>query len=500
MTALLLEGWLVKDGNSMGGWKNRYCSLTFANNQFTLDYFVSDDKAEKKGTFVFARNSGFTKVADSGDNKNCFSLEVADSGSLGRKAGARVTFSSPTVEGYVLWEKAFLNAKAPVGIMPGVGKSFGKHELLVLGASGNVGAATIRSLAAYSKEYIIRAGVRDISSAKNAPLAATGAKLVAANMANPKALVTVLNGVKVVFVVVPPTADRATLSIGAIKACKDAGVQHVVVVSGMSADKVGTIFADQFTAIEQYTKTAGIPYTIVRLPLFMENVLGQMQSIASNLQFYSALDSNKRYSAASVGDIGEAVAKIMASPQAYVNKTLHFGGTPVCENDYAVAFSGVLEKAVSHTTVTYPVHKQILANMGMEEWQCDGIIELEKLIANDEIFMVCGATDLHLILKRELASPATLAAHVAPGLRAIRAASEYEAKMAAEEAAANLEALKLQTAEQTAAKKAAAAAAHLKATKQNINNGGLVLKKMSTETGFKARFVGIDESKKILCW
>ena len=483
MTALLLEGWLVKDGNSMGGWKNRYCSLTFANNQFTLDYFVSDDKAEKKGTFVFARNSGFTKVADSGDNKNCFSLEVADSGSLGRKAGARVTFSSPTVEGYVLWEKAFLNAKAPVGIMPGLGKSFGKPELMVIGASGYVGVATVNSLAAYSKDFIIKAGVRDISSSKNSSLVANGVKLVAANMGNPKALVAALTGVKVVFVVVPGHADRVALGIAGVKACKDAGVGHVVLLSVASVVKPGTIFADQFHAIEEFTKTAGIPYTIVRLPMFMENVLGQMQSIATTLKFYSPIDSHLKYNCVSVGDVGEAVAKIMAKPDTFVNKTLTLSGNLVCEQDFANAFSTVLEQKVAHVAVPYAASKQSMIDMGMPEWQVDGVIELYKMVVNGEPCMTSAASDLPAILRRDLASPTSLAAYVAPGLRAIRAAAEYEAKIAAEDAAANLEAMKLATAEanasikaaeKAAADKAAAikAAEHLKATRLMLANGG----------------------------
>ncbi|KAJ1424395.1 hypothetical protein B484DRAFT_398305, partial [Ochromonadaceae sp. CCMP2298] len=256
----------------MGSWKNRYCTLTFQNNEFEFEYYVSDDKKDKKGVFTIARASGFKKAPNSGEIKNCFSIEVAESGGTGRKAGAKVVFSAPSVEAFVLWDKAFAEAKAPVGVMPGVGRSFGKPELMVLGASGYIGVATVKSLCLLG-DYNIKAGVRDVSSAKNISLVMGGAQLVQADLSKPKTLLPALRGVKVVFVVVPGHLERTALSIAGIKACKEAGVEHIVVLSICSADKAGTLFADQFSPIEAATKTCGLPYTIVRLPMFMENVL-----------------------------------------------------------------------------------------------------------------------------------------------------------------------------------------------------------------------------------
>eukprot|EP00600_Ochromonadales_sp_CCMP1393_P007882 CAMPEP_0174967610 /NCGR_PEP_ID=MMETSP0004_2-20121128/7678_1 /TAXON_ID=420556 /ORGANISM="Ochromonas sp., Strain CCMP1393" /LENGTH=609 /DNA_ID=CAMNT_0016216759 /DNA_START=77 /DNA_END=1906 /DNA_ORIENTATION=+ len=511
MAALLLEGWLVKDGNMLGSWKNRYCVLTFANGAFSLDYYVSDDKSDKKGTFVLARDSGFTKVANSGDIKNCFSLSVAASGSGSRKTGSKVTFSAPSMEAFVLWEKAFKEAKAPVGIMPGVGKSFGKPELIVLGASGYIGVATVNSLTAYSKDYNIKAGVRDVSSAKNSALVGGGVKLVQADMNKPKSLEPAVNGAKCVFIVVPGTQDRATLAINALNACKAVGVQHIVLLSVTSAVRAGTIFAEQFLPVESVAEKLGVPYTIVRVPMFMENILGQMQSIAISGEFYTPLEAPFVQNCASVGDIGEAVAKIMASPEKYVNKTLNLTGNAVAEKDFAEAFTKVMGSRVKHVGISYLDAKASMLGMGVPEWQADGIIETYKMCTDKEPAMIAGTSDLHTILQRGLATPASLAAYAAPGLKAIKAAAEYEAKVAAEEAAAKMESMKLVAAEAQAAIDAAEAAAkakaqaeaiakHVQQTRLMINNGGLVLKKMGNETGYKNRFVWIDDDDKKLCW
>jgi len=499
----------------LGSWKNRYCTLSFADNAFTLDYFVSDNKVEKKGTFVIPRKSGFAKSPDSGDIKNCFSIEVAASGSGSRKTGSKVTFSSPSKESFVLWEKAFLNAKAPVGIMPGVGKSFGTPELMVIGSSGYVGVATVNSLAAYSKNFTIKAGVRDVSSAKNSSLVGAGVKLVSADMSKPKTLVPALNGVKCAFVVVPGHADRTALGIAGIKACKDAGVGHVVVLSVCSVVKPGTIFADQFIPVEEYARSCGISHTIVRLPMFMENVLGQMQSIATAQEFFTPLQPGMSQNCVSVGDVGEAIARIMTTPEKYVNKTLTLAGTPVSEQDFATAFSEVLEVPVKHVAVSYLDGKASMMGMGMPEWQVDGVIELYKLIADKEPCLTSAISDMPAILQRELATPASLAAYVAPGLKAIKAAAEYESKVAAEEAAEKMATLKSAAAKGDAAAvaalnqakkdeqdKAAAAviATQVNKTKLAVNNGGLILKKFGNETAYKHRYVWIDDDDKKLCW
>jgi NAD(P)H dehydrogenase (quinone) len=507
-TILLLEGWLVKDGNGMGGWKNRFCSLTFSNNQFTLDYFVGDNKAEKKGSFVFARKSGFAKAPDNGENKNCFSLEVIDSDSISRKTGGRVTFSAPSPEAFTLWEKAFLNAKAPVGVMPGVGKSFGKHELVVLGAAGRLGSVIVQHLSGFTKDFIVRAGTRDTKKVKFPATVQT----VAADMSQTKTLGPVINGARCVFLSLTPEDDRVKVAANAIKACKDNGVQHVVFVSYAGAEtKPGTVLADQFRTVEEQLKTAGMRYTIARAPYFLDNVSEYFKAVTTTLQFSSALDTEIKYNAVAVADLGEAIAKIMMKPELYVNKTLNLSGAPVSELDMAEAFSSVMDKKVAHVSCSYDEMRATYAAAGLPEWRITGQVEMYQMIASGEPCLTEISSDLPAILKRDLASPASLLAAHGASLRAMRDAAEAEAKAAEEEAAAKLALMKLdvnanadaiKAAEKAAADKAEAekAAAHLKKTRAMIHDGGMVLKKMGNETGFKLRFVWVDEETKKLCW
>ena len=51
---------------------------------------------------------------------------------------------------------------------------------------------------------------------------------------------------------------------------------HIVVVSVITAALAKkSIFGDQFKPVEESARNCGIPFTLVRLPMFMDNNLGQ---------------------------------------------------------------------------------------------------------------------------------------------------------------------------------------------------------------------------------
>lgn len=230
--------------------------------------------------------------------------------------------------------------------------------------------------------------------------------MVTADMSKPETLPAALQGVSTVFIVVPGHADRTQLTLSAIKACKDAGVKHVVMLSVMTAVKPGTIFGDQFIPIEEATRASGLSYTIVRLPMFMENVLGQLQSIQGpDGVFYTPLADDAKYNCVALSDVGEAVAAIMAAPEQYAGKTLQLTGPLTTEAEIAAAFSASLGKEVKHVQVPYEAGKQAMMGMGMPEWQADGVVELLKFVEAGDDTMCAASSDVEQILGNSIRSP-----------------------------------------------------------------------------------------------
>ena len=65
--------------------------------------------------------------------------------------------------------------------------------------------------------------------------------------------------------------DRAALTINGINAAKDASVPFLLVLSVPTAGQ-DTVFGRQFGEIEEAATSSGVPTTLLRLPLFTDNI------------------------------------------------------------------------------------------------------------------------------------------------------------------------------------------------------------------------------------
>ena len=166
-------------------------------------------------------------------------------------------------------------------------------SIVLVGASGFIGKATVRALVAAGKAVTV--ATRNPASAASAEFTSAGATVVKGDLNDAASLVPVFTGAaagyiitpgsevcdadgtpslavpRVVLIVFPRPQDRTTLAINGINAAKSAGLPFLTVLSVATADKLDTVFGRQFTPIEEATKASGIPFTILRLPMFTDN-------------------------------------------------------------------------------------------------------------------------------------------------------------------------------------------------------------------------------------
>ena len=257
-----------------------------------------------------------------------------------------------------------------------------KPVVLVIGASGNIGLATLQVLSTkYADKIEIRAGVRDPEKADKVK-ALAGVNVVKAAQGDKAQLVKVFEGVNSLFIVVPGTENRAELSIKTAEAAKEAGVKNLVVVSAVTAEHTDTIFGKQFNEIESSISKLGVPYTFLRLPLFVENYFGFKETIQKMSTIMVPVDPTKPYTPVVVGDAGKAAAAVLVDPSKHANKTYSIVSDRHTHNDVAKTFSEALGKEVTVTTNSYEDAKKFLMGVGLPEWQVDGILESYKLIDN----------------------------------------------------------------------------------------------------------------------
>jgi uncharacterized protein YbjT (DUF2867 family) len=256
-----------------------------------------------------------------------------------------------------------------------------KPVVFVIGASGNIGAATVVALSSkYADKVDIRAGVRNPESADKLK-GLRGVTLVAAEMGGERdKLVSTLKGVDALFIVTPGTKDRAELAISTAEAARDAGVKFLLVVSVLTADLSDTIFGAQFKKLESTVSSFGVTYAFLRLPLFVDNYWGFKDTIKSHSTFYNPVDPAKPFSTIVASDAGNAAAAILSKPSAHANRTYNLVSNRHTLSEVAALFSEALGRQVNYVQVPFEAAKQSMVQIGYAEWLADGVLELNKLI------------------------------------------------------------------------------------------------------------------------
>jgi len=250
-------------------------------------------------------------------------------------------------------------------------------KVLVLGASGFVGKATLSSLVKrHGNKLNIYAGVRDPGTFQKME----GVEVVQADMGKPEELTEVLKDFDRVFIVTPGHEDRTKLVLNALDACKNASIEYALILS-IPTVETDTIFGKQCKPIEQAAKKSGLNgYSIIRLPLFIDNHFMNVKSIKEKETFSDPRNAYKLHTPVAVSDVGKASADLLAKPRKHYGKTYTLVMPPFNLIDFSKAISKAVGKQVLVTTVTYQQAKEAFLEMGFPEWQTDGILELYKSI------------------------------------------------------------------------------------------------------------------------
>ena len=294
-------------------------------------------------------------------------------------------------------------------------KKMGKPVVLVIGASGNIGTATVAALAAkYADKVEIRAGVRNPDKADKLK-AIDGVSVVQATMGDKERLRSILKEVSALYIVTPSVENRVQLVTATAEVAKETGVKFLLVVSGVTANEINTIIGAQLSKIEAEVGKLDVPYAIVRLPFFVENLWGFKDSIVEQGAIFCPVDPDKPFTSVVVEDAGKAGATILVDPSKHAGKTYAIISDLFTYNDVARGFSEALGKEVKYNCIPYEAAKQALLGMGLPEWQVDGVLETYKLI--DSGMTETNTADYEKITGEKPTSLKTWIAKYAPGFQ-----------------------------------------------------------------------------------
>jgi uncharacterized protein YbjT (DUF2867 family) len=180
-----------------------------------------------------------------------------------------------------------------------------RSKILVTGATGNVGAEVVKLLIQAGQPTV--AAVRNIEKARQ--LLGNEIEYTLFDFKQPQTYQSAFKGIKKLFLVRPPDISNVKKYVTpAIQAAKQAGVEHIVFLSLLGAEK-NTIVPHY--KIEQALMEVGIDWTFLRASFFMENLsTTHLEEIKERNEIFIPAGKGKT-SFIDVGDIATVAVKAL---------------------------------------------------------------------------------------------------------------------------------------------------------------------------------------------
>lgn len=222
--------------------------------------------------------------------------------------------------------------------------------ILVSGATGTQGGAVARELV--SRGYPVRGLTRNPDSEASRALTAIGVEMVRGDFDDLASLATAMQGVFGVFSVQQYRGVGVEGEIRQGKAFADAaqraGVEHFVYTSVLYARlDSGVPQFESKREIEDYVRSLGISYSIIRPASFMSNLEADRQSVLNGI-YRSPFPPGKARLHIAPQDIGRFAAEAFDNPEAWNGREIDIAGDRISYTEIAAAMSRVIGRPVRY--------------------------------------------------------------------------------------------------------------------------------------------------------
>jgi len=252
--------------------------------------------------------------------------------------------------------------------------------IAVIGGTGVLGSTVVRALIALSLPVTL---VAPDPAKANRLFADVLPRLtiVRGSVASPKELRRSLVGVSTVFVNAPGSPDCGQRVICACAAGKVAGAAHLVVVSNIYADSVGSPYGRRFFKLEAGVKSLDIPTTFLRLPAFFENVLASVASVVEEGVIYSPVPADTPVRGVAVEDVGAAAAAVLAAPDVHAYRTYEILSRVHTGEALAASLGEAVGKPVRYVQIGWEESYNRMVAEGTPAWEAADLVEADRLVA-----------------------------------------------------------------------------------------------------------------------
>jgi uncharacterized protein YbjT (DUF2867 family) len=276
--------------------------------------------------------------------------------------------------------------------------------ILVTGATGLVGGAVVRQLAA--RGVPLRALVR--SPEKAAALAGPDLETVVGDFDRPETLGPALKGVRRALLISHHDVRQVELQGNFVEAARRAGPVHIVKLSGLATAPGSPSRSGRWHAeTEGHIRDAGLSWTFLHPPYFMQNLLRAAPAIAAQGVLTAAVKDG-RIAMVDARDVA-AVAVAALTAAGHEGQTYAVTGPEALSHAMvATILSEVAGRTITYRDIGLDAYREQLVAGGAPPWLVEVRMEFTAVLREG-----FGAAVTDTVLHTTGVSPRTLAAFVA---------------------------------------------------------------------------------------
>ncbi len=250
------------------------------------------------------------------------------------------------------------------------------NEVLVTGATGNVGSGVVRELR--GRGVPVRAFVRD--AAKATAMFGDGVEIVTGDFAHAASVRRAMDGVDAVFLACSNQPCQVEFETGVIDAAREAGVRRIVKLSALGAEIGSPVaFWDWHGRIEEHLRASGVPAVVLRPAFSMANLLGWADQIKQTASLFVPA-ARARIAMIDPGDVA-AVAAAALTAKTHDGQTFTLTGPePITFERVADELSAVAGRRVLFVAVPDEAARQALVGRGVPEFAAVQVVTIMGLL------------------------------------------------------------------------------------------------------------------------
>ena len=243
-----------------------------------------------------------------------------------------------------------------------------RRPILVLGASGNVGSALTRTLAAAGVE--VRAFYDPTTP--QIPSFPAGVTDVPGTFDDPAALASAMEGVDAVFMLTPPSTSQVRWQQAIVDTARRQRARRIVKLSAFETGPDSPLSMGRWHhAGEVAVAASGCEYVILRPQYFMQMQLTALKTAARTGIYHGAARPELAMAMVDVDDIA-AVAAVALTTSKYQGEVLiPTGPAALTFNEMAADLSGVVGRAIAYQQRPVQEIRNDFSARGWPDWHID---------------------------------------------------------------------------------------------------------------------------------